>query len=623
MPVLSPQSALSRPLLFTVLLLTAALSERSAAQVPATPAPQSETGKWIARFDGQWRTDYQRSIVAPYDAGVTELRRQYLAALGTPQAVAARAGKGDDGAVWRAEYQRASEGGVLPEDDAKLPATIKSLRVKYRAQLARLEKEREERTKGLFARCDAMMVQHETELQTHRRKDEIAELEKERAQLREAWLPAQDAASPAGAVGTGRMTAQEILQKLRDLGADIAVKTRDGTVQGIQADTPAVTGKFTFVRVGFPAQRPDQTPLAAADYDILDSLSEVEELALSSSVVTDAVMEKVRSFRALRSVSLDRTRLTPAGYAVLAGLPALSDLHLRDTATDAAGMAAVAQCRKLRRLGLAAMPLVSESMAPLGKLKELESLELSDLDDLGSAAFEHLAECPGLKSVSLSGIVVLSGMVEKLSHCENLESLSLGNTPLKDADVAPLGALEKLHNLDLGNTSVTGAVFASWRPRKAFVSLNLDNAAGVDDAVCAGLQKVFPMLQDLSVKLAPSGFSSAGARALGRMRDLHSLRLGGPGINDELVALLVHAMNLTNLSIPQAQLTDPGAAALSHLPHLTELSLEEPPITEAALKSFGHCKALKVVNIGKDAVDETAYKLKTAVPGLTVHRPEE
>jgi hypothetical protein len=159
--------------------------------------------------------------------------------------------------------------------------------------------------------------------------------------------------------------------------------------------------------------------------------------------------------------------------------------------------------------------------------------------------------------------------------------------------------------------------------RSALTGLNLHEAAGVDDAVLKSLEHAFPKVEEFDFKVAATGFSTAGAATLGKLRSLHTLRLGGAGVTDEVVAQLVHCDGLTTLAIPAAQLTDPGVAALAKLPHLAELSLDQPPVSEAALKSFGHCKELKVVNIGKDAVAETEEKLQRAVPGLTVHRAEE
>jgi hypothetical protein len=591
-----------------------------AASTPATPPP-ADTAKWIADQDVQWRAEYERAVTKPHEKDLAAVRAPYLAALDSAADKATRARHTNEAAALRAERDRiASSGAPLPAEDSSLPPTIKLARRSYQAQLTRVERERQDHARALFARCDDTLAKRQAESKAHLHPVDIDILQKERDQLRTDWLPAPvitDAAPPA------KRTSRQILDKLRELGAEVAVKTEGGTVQEIQAEGAVVDGKFTFVRVNFRAERPDQTPLTAADYDILDALSEVQELGLSGPAVKDAVLEKLHSFRALHSLSLDRVRLSPAGYAALASLPALRELQLRDTNLNGDGLTAVAQCHKLQSLGLSAQPLKDADLADIGKLAELNSLQLSELQNLTSKGFVYIAQCRALKNIGAYSFVILSGMVENLAHCRSLESVSLPNTFLKDSEVASLSELPNLHSLDLSNSPVTGAVFGQWHTHKLFTSLNLDNAAGIDDAVCVHIEKVFPKLQDLYAKIAPSGFTKAGAETLGRLRDLRVLRLTGPGVNDEVLAELTHAATITTLQIPEAQLTDPGVASLSHLAHLTELNLDIPPITEAALKSFGHCKSLKTVNIGKDALPETEFKLQSAVPGLIVHRPEE
>jgi hypothetical protein len=153
--------------------------------------------------------------------------------------------------------------------------------------------------------------------------------------------------------------------------------------------------------------------------------------------------------------------------------------------------------------------------------------------------------------------------------------------------------------------------------------LNLEDAVGVDDAICKNIERAFPRIEELHVKLAGSGFTAAGAATLARVHSLHILALGGAGITDDVVAQLVRADGITTLAIPAAPLSEKGVAALAKLPHLAELSLDQPPLTDAALKAFGHCKELKTLHIGKDAPPETDAKLHKVLPQLAVQRAVE
>jgi internalin A len=427
-----------------------------------------------------------------------------------------------------------------------------------------------------------------------------------------------------GAPQGPKLPPQQIVEKLLALGAEVWVK-KGTTADMVQVKSAVETfgQKFTFARIEFHAERPDQTPFAAADYALLDSLTDLPELALYGEAVDDTVLEKLRPFHALVDLTVDGPKISKAEYALFPALPELHVLRLRTTGTTDEALKTIVQCRKLKTLELNTQPISDDGLASLSKLTTLEELNLATLEQVGSAGFAHLADCRALKTVYVSGLTVLSGMVENLAHCKNLENLGLPDTVLKDSDIAPLSGLMKLHYLDLSHSSVTGAAFASWPARQQFTTLNLENAGGVDDAICKNIERAFPKLEELTVKLAASGFTPVGAATLARSRSLHLLRLGGPGVTDEAVAQLVRCDGLTTLGIPGAQLSEKGVASLAKLPHLAELNLDVPPLTDAALKSFGRCKELKNLYVGSATPPEADPKLHKVLPDLVIHRPEE
>jgi len=609
-------------------LLALAAAGPVAGQAPA--GAQSDTVKWLAASDAKWQATYQRDVAGPFEKGVAELRRQYLASLGTPLAAATQAGRSEEMAVWTAERQNLASGGNLPAtDDPGAPGALKSLRRSYREQFARLDKQRFDRARALFAQCDAVLSRSQAALVDRNRTNEAAELQKERDQLRTAWLqpPVVAAATatpaPGGTAAPIRLSPPQILEKLLALGAGVWVKPGKGDVVEVHSATQMGDAKFAFSRVELRALRPDQTPLVAADYAILDSLSDLPELAMSGENVTDAVLEKLRSFRALQTLTLDGAKITAGSYNLLPALPELRELWLGNTGTTDEALKTIAQCRKLKSLHLVAQPVSDDGLANLSKMPALEELELNELDKLGSPGFAHLADCRGLKQIYAAGFTILSGMMENLGRCKNLEVITLPGSVLKDGDIAPLSALTRLRSLGLEGSGVTGAAFASWPMRLPMTGLNLSDAGGVDDGVLKNMEHAFPKLEELDVKLAASGFSASGAAILARLRSLQTLRLGGAGVTDEIVAQLAHCDALATLAIPAANLGDSGVATLAKLPHLAELSLDTPPLSDAALKSFGRCKELKTVNIGKDALPDTEAKLQRAVPGVVVHRAGE
>jgi hypothetical protein len=610
--------------LLASLLIVFAIAPQLCAQAPAAGGPQSDTGKWLAANDAKWQATYQRDVAAPFEKAVAELRRQYLASLTAPLAAATQAGHKEEAALWTAERQAMAAGGNVPAaDDPGTPTSLKSLRASYREQFARLDKQRFDRARALFAQCDAVLAKNQAALAERNRPNEAAELQRERDQLRTAWLQPPATTTTGVAQVSVKMTPQKILEKLLALNAAVWVKPGKGDPVQVKSATQLADQKFTFWRVELPPTKADQTPLVAADYVILDSLSDLTQLAMSGENVTDAVIEKLRPYRALQSLTIGDAKIGAASYNLFTTLPELRELYLGNTGTSDDALKTIMPCRKLKSLHLVAQPISDDALANLSKMPALEELELNQLDKLGSPGFAHLADCRTLKQIYVAGITLLSGMVENLGHCKSLEVITLPGSVLKDGDIAPLSALSKLRSLDLEGSGVTGTAFASWPMRLAMTGLNLTDAAGVDDAVLKNIEHAFPKVEELDVKLAASGFGPTGAAIFARLHSLQTLRIGGAGVTDEVASQLAHCDTLTLLAIPAAKLTEPGVAALAKLPHLAELSLDQPPLSDTAMKSFGRCKELKTVNIGKDALPETEGKLQHAIPNVVVHRPEE
>jgi hypothetical protein len=73
-------------------------------------------------------------VSGPFDKGVAELKKQYLAAVETQLAAATKAAKLDDAVFLRAEREKLTAGGDVPaEDEALAPPSLKVLRANYRA----------------------------------------------------------------------------------------------------------------------------------------------------------------------------------------------------------------------------------------------------------------------------------------------------------------------------------------------------------------------------------------------------------------------------------------------------------------------------------------------------------
>ncbi len=611
----------------------------AATPMPApAPAPvQSETAKWLAGMETQWQASFEREVLGSYNQEVGDLKKQFIATLDSRLAVATQSGKLEDASFLRGERQRLVAGEDVPmTDEAIVPPALKQLRNGFRGNFIRLDTDRFNRAKIFFAKIDAILTQAHAALLQRQRAEEAAEMKSKREQLVALWLkPAANLPPPPTVASTGtpaarlplgstsappstlKVAPRDVVEKLLAIGAGVWVNQRE-----VKVMTELSGDKFVISRVDFPRLKPDEKPIAAEDYALLDGLSEVSELTLRGGpAVTEALMEKLRTFRNLRHLSLEGlTGFKTPGYSVLPALSDLQILELRGMSPSDDAMKMVGQCRKVMRLVLANLPIGDEAFASIAKMSALEELSLNDLDKITSPAIVHLVECKGLRRLSMGGFTVTSPMLEAVGRCSALESLTLSGNPLKDDQIAGLGSLARLQTLSLSGTEVVGTVFAKWPTRSSLINLNLANAPGVNDEALKGIASAFPRLEVLDFKVVPLGAGLPGFSAVSRLRHLRTLRISGEGVNDELAAEIGKANDLVYLGIDGARLTDPGAAALAKLNKLADLRIDHPPVTDAALKSFAKLKMLKSMTIAADAPPETETKLRAALTGVAVRR---
>ncbi len=624
---------------------------------PATPEPPpapvvqlSEIGKWLASVEPQWQAAYQQEVVAPYEKGVGDLKKQFLTTIETQLAAATQAGSRDDAAFFRGEKKRLEAGEDIPmKDEVIVPASLVKLRTGFRADQARLDKARFDRAKALFARTDATLAQTQLALIQHQRSGEAAEIKQKREQLAALWVkPPETAAAPAAATpapsaatpapkrpplgstpapSMAKLPPRQIVEKLLAMGVSVWV----GQKQPLNAlNPPASTevktiadlsgDRFVITHVAFRRDGADEKPITTEDLAVVEALPEATDLDLSGPGVTDAIVEKLRGFRRLVRLTLDGAKLTAASSTVLGTLSDLKELHLQGASLGDEFVKGVGLCHRLERLSLAGLSISDAALIPVFKLTTLQELDLSNLDKVTAAGLAHIADCHSLKRLSLGGANVSASMVEPVNHCTGLESLTLAGIPLKDEEVVGLGALGRLKTLNLSNTGIVGTAFAKWPTHAAMTSLSVTNEPGVNDAALKAIVTAFPKLDTLDFSAVALGATTAGFASLDHLRSLRNLRIGGAVVNDEVMVEIGKCNELQSLSIAGASLTEPGAAAMARLTKLTSLDLNLPPVSDAALKSFSKCKALKSIQIAADAPEDVETKLKGALNGVAIRK---
>ena len=125
------------------MLVVLLLALHAAAQTP-------EMIKWLADLDAQWQATFKREVSDAHAAELDKLKAQYPAWVQSAMTKAAGAGDLDGGIALRNEQKRFSEANEVPAQDAAAdPFPLKQLRGEWRAEIARMEKDRAARANAL------------------------------------------------------------------------------------------------------------------------------------------------------------------------------------------------------------------------------------------------------------------------------------------------------------------------------------------------------------------------------------------------------------------------------------------------------------------------------------------
>jgi hypothetical protein len=204
------------------------------------------------------------------------------------------------------------------------------------------------------------------------------------------------------------------------------------------------------------------------------------ELSLDSTGVTDETVKKLAAFRHLSFLWLGATKVNGSGLDALVGLPlrsiALQKCDLSEDAFKALGKMASLEGlwlseakfkpewlkhltdspRSLRNLWLEECEMSEQGLEALGRIASLEELELSHTNTK-PVWLQHLAGLSKLRSLSLTHTAFNDSSVKYVASLPNLEYLCLNETELGDAGFRELVGLPKIDRLLVSLTKVSRA----------------------------------------------------------------------------------------------------------------------------------------------------------------------
>lgn len=613
----------------------------AALSVPATAqsvqSVQSVTAIWIAGQEPQWKAAYESEVGGPFEKAVAELNTQYLASVERALATLPASEAATSATPFRAERTRITAGGKVPaEDESMAPPSLRALRADYRAAFAKLDTERFAKAKAMHARNDAILAQAQAALTQKLRLGEAQEIQAVRDSLRDAWLKPPAASAPAEADATPstpatpdpvppkpaqaaapklpKLAPRQLAERLLAMGATFSTGST-GPLRPIGKITDLPGEKFAIVKIEF-------IPLggfSTADLDIIEQLTDVEELLLTGVPATDATIKMLRNLPALRVLGLrDLKGVTAAGFRSVATLPSLKTLTVRGP-IGAESLTAFAADRKLESLTLSDVTFAEPDFAAIASIPALKTLTIVTRDPVAPAAWGRLASAKKLTTLTLEKTPKTAEMIAQVGRIATLTSLSLGDVALADADLAPLGALKHLQTLKTtADSTLDGSVFAAWPLHPALKTLTISSTKSMSDKALRGIATAFPNLTTLDVRANSGSVTPVGLTHLQKLKKLTHLHFDGDAMDAIALGHLVAFDQLTHLGLGSARLTEADVRVLAKFGSLRELEWYNPPVTDDALKGYAKLRALTQFKIGTKAKPEVMAKLVAALPTVKI-----
>lgn len=143
-------------------------------------------------------------------------------------------------------------------------------------------------------------------------------------------------------------------------------------------------------------------------------LRKLRWLYLGKTQITDASISEINKLSKLESLSIGAPAITDQGVSRLGDFEHLTSIFL-DTAqiTDEA-VASLQRFPKLHSIGLAHTGVTDDGVAKLAHFKELDCLDLEGCSNLTDKVIEHLAECKGLKKLTLKNTELAPAAIDSL-----------------------------------------------------------------------------------------------------------------------------------------------------------------------------------------------------------------
>jgi serine/threonine protein kinase len=196
--------------------------------LPASPV-ENDVSVRLGEITSQFQTAYDRDIAARHNAAVVDLDAKYLIAVNRAMDAAAKSNGLDEAVKLREEVQRVTQKGGLPETDPdSVPPSLKNLRGTYRAELAKLEKDRDAKAKPYYERHEQLLDAYQQQLTRESRLDDALKVKARR----EALLAERSGLVPSPALPTPAVSSAPATPPLTSTTAALPIWLKKAAEEG-------------------------------------------------------------------------------------------------------------------------------------------------------------------------------------------------------------------------------------------------------------------------------------------------------------------------------------------------------------------------------------------------------
>jgi hypothetical protein len=201
----------------------------------------------------------------------------------------------------------------------------------------------------------------------------------------------------------------------------------------------------------------DRPPeITDADLRRLQGLTQVENLQLGGTKITDQGLETLARFKRLKHLALVTPRVTGDGLRHLQNLDGLEGVVIHQANISDQGFAHVQGMTQLKRFVITHPCTTDAGLAHLTRLTNLETLYVAG-PKISDTGVEHLQPLTKLKTLFLTNTSVTDASLSRIGQLTELVELNLDGAAITGTGLGELQSLKKLVFLDLSRTQVSDA----------------------------------------------------------------------------------------------------------------------------------------------------------------------